>query len=267
MLDIFLLDFMQRALIAGLLLGIVTGFFGVFVVQRKMSFLGSGISHAAFGGVALGLLINVQPMLVAVPFSFLIAFLIILLKNKTNLGSDTAIGILFSVAMAMGIIFLSLKESYSNDANSYLFGSILSVFPSDLLLIAVITLLVLFIAFKYWKRWAYSTFDRELALSDRVPVTKDEYVMTLAITLVIVVSIKIVGMLLIGAYLIIPAAASRLISKSFFQMTVLSVVIGAASSVIGLILSYIIDMPSGAVIIMFQVLILIAFAAIRKILK
>lgn len=267
MTEIFLLDFMQRALVAGFLLGAITGFFGVFVVQRKMSFLGSGISHAAFGGVALGLLLNVEPMLAAIPFSLAIAFLIIYLKNKTNLGSDTTIGILFSVAMALGVIFLAIKEGYSSDAYSYLFGSILSVFPSDLMIISAIALLVIFVAIRYWKRWAYSTFDRELALSDKVPVAIDEYIMTLTITLIIVVSIKIVGMLLLGAYLIIPAATARLISRTFFQMTVVSVIIGALSSVVGLVLSYIVDMPSGAVIIIFQVLLLITAALFGKISK
>ncbi len=249
---------MQRALVAGLILGAITGFFGVFVVQRKMSFLGSGISHAAFGGVALGLLLGVEPMLVAVPFSLIVAFLIIYLKNKTSLGSDTTIGILFSVAMALGIIFLALKTDYSADAYSYLFGSILSVFPSHLITISVIGVVVVFAAVRYWSRWAYSTFDSELALSDGVPVKTDEYILTLMIALIIVVSIKIVGMLLIGAYLIIPAAAARLVTRTFFQMTIVSVAVGALSSVAGLVLSYVIDLPSGAVIIMLQVVILIA---------
>lgn len=264
MLDFFLHDFMQRALAAGFILGAITGFFGVFVVQRKMSFLGNGISHAAFGGVALGLLLGVEPMFVAIPFSLLVAYLIILLKNKTSLGSDTTIGILFSVAMAMGVIFLALKEGYTSDAYSYLFGSILSVFPSDIYIITALGMLTIFIAQRYWSRWAYSTFDSELAMSDGVPVKIDEYILTLMIALIIVVSIKIVGMLLIGAYLIIPAATARLVTKTFFQMTIVSVAIGALSSIIGLVLSYLVDLPSGAVIIMFQVLLLIVLAGVRK---
>lgn len=265
MLDFLLMDFMQRALAAGLILGAITGFFGVFVVQRKMSFLGSGISHAAFGGVALGILLNIEPMFTAIPFSLLVAFLIILLKNKTSLGSDTTIGILFSVAMAMGVIFLAMKEGYTSDAYSYLFGSILSVFPMDLYIISALSILVIAVAFRYWSRWAYSTFDSELALSDGVPVKIDEYILTLMTALIIVISIKIVGMLLIGAYLIIPAATARLITKTFFQMTIVSILIGAMSSVLGLFLSYIVDMPSGAVIIMLQVLLLIIFAFLGKI--
>lgn len=264
MLELFTLEFMQRALLAGFLLGAITGFFGVFVVQRKMSFLGSGISHAAFGGVALGILLGIEPMITAIPFSLLVAFLIIYLKNKTSLGSDTSIGVLLSVAMAMGIIFLSINKNYSSDAYSFLFGSILSVSSWDIGIITVIGAIVIFVAKRYWSRWAYSTFDNELALSDGVPVKTDEYILTMMIALIIVVSIKIVGMLLIGAYLIIPAAVSRMLAKTFFTMTIYSIIIGAFSSTIGLLLSYIIDLPSGAVIIIFQVFLLIIASLYSK---
>lgn len=262
--SLFALEFMQRAMIAGLLIGAITGFFGVFVVQRKLSFLGSGISHAAFGGVSLGILLGIEPMITAVPFSLIVAYLIVFIKNRTKLGSDTTIGILFSVAMALGIIFLAFNENYSADAYSYLFGSILSVFNLDLIIIGILSVITLVVGKLYWTRWAYSTFDSELALSDGLPVEKDEYILTVLISLIIVVSIKIVGMLLIGAYLIIPAAAARLISRTFFGMTVASVLIGGLSSLVGLILSYLVDLPSGAVIIIVQTIVLIVFSIFRK---
>jgi len=264
MIEILQLEFMQRALIAGVMIGMITGFLGALVIQRKMSFLGSGISHAAFGGVALALLLDVEPMLIAIPFTILIAYLIILLKNRTNLGSDTAIGILFSLAMACGVIFLALKEGYTSDAYSYLFGSILSVFPIDIYITLAMFFLVGLSVVKYWGRWAYSTFDRELALSDGISVERDEYILTMMIALVIVVSIKIVGMLLVGAYLIVPAAAARLLSRTFIQMTIYSIAIGAISSAIGLYLSYLVDLPSGSIIILFQTFILLVFGIIAK---
>ena len=125
MFDLLTLPFMQRALIAGVLIGFLASYYGVFVVQRGLSFLGSGLAHAAFGGVALGLLLESEPLWIAVPFTIIVAIGITWVKNRTELGSDTTIGIFFSVSMALGIIFLYLRKQYSTEAFTYLFGSIL----------------------------------------------------------------------------------------------------------------------------------------------
>jgi len=263
--EIFSLAFMQRAMIAGILLGAVSGFLGVFVVQRKISFLGSGLSHAAFGGIAMGIFLGVEPMFLAIPFTLLIAVLMVFLKKKADISADTSIGILFSVAMAIGIIFLALNENYSADAYSYLFGSILNVSAIDLAVVAALSLIIAVIGKIYWGRWAYSTFDMELARTSKLPVETDEYILTLLISLLIVVSIKVVGMLLLGAYLVIPAATARIVSRTFFQMSVLSIVIGAVSSIGGLILSYFVDLPSGAVIILLQAILLIVLLIAKRI--
>jgi ABC-type Mn2+/Zn2+ transport system permease subunit len=120
MIEIFSLPFIQRAAIAGVLIGFVTSYYGVFIVQRKLSFLGSGLAHSAFGGAALGLLLDTEPLWVALPFTIIISILIVYLKEKSKLSGDTSVGILFSVAVALGIIFLSLKKGYTNDAFTYL---------------------------------------------------------------------------------------------------------------------------------------------------
>ncbi len=262
--ELLSLGFMQRALAVGVMLGAISGFLGVFVVQRRMSFLGSGLSHAAFGGVALGIFLSVEPMFVALPFTLIIAFLIVYLKKQTRLAADTTIGILFSLAMALGIVFLALNENYSADAYAYLFGSILNVTITDIVVVVVLTLIISIFGKIFWGRWAYSTFDQELAISSKIPVELDEYMLTLLTALLIVVSIKVVGMLLIGAYLIIPAAAARIVARSFYKMTLLSSIIAVVSSIFGLILSYFIDLPSGAVIILLQTLILILLAILKK---
>lgn len=256
---------MQRAMIVGILLGAVSGFLGVFVVQRKMSFLGSGLSHAAFGGIAMGIFLGIEPMFLAIPFTLLIAVLMVFLKKKADISADTSIGILFSVAMAIGIIFLALNKNYSADAYSYLFGSILNVTAFDLGIVSVLTLIIAALGKIYWGRWAYSTFDMELARTSKLPVETDEYILTLLISLLIVVSIKVVGMLLLGAYLIIPAATARIVSRTFFQMSVLSIIFGALSSIVGLILSYFVDLPSGAVIIVLQAILLVVLLIAKKV--
>jgi zinc transport system permease protein len=251
MFELLSLPFMQRALIGGVLVGFLASYYGVFVVQRGLSFLGSGLAHAAFGGVALGLLLESEPLWTAVPFTIIVATGITWVKNKTKLGGDTTIGIFFSVSMALGIVFLFMRKQYSVDAFTYLFGSILSVSYTDIIfssLVVIITLIFL----PYWKRWAYSSFDRELAQADRIPVLLDDYVMSILIAVTVVVSIKLVGIVLIAAFLVIPAATARLLSNSFSRMTVISVLIGILTAITGLWGSYFLDVPSGAAIILLQ---------------
>ena len=219
MFEILSLPFMQRALIAGTLVGFLSSYYGVFIVQRGLGFLGSGLAHAAFGGVALGVFLNQEPLWIAVPFTVLVAVGITWVKDKTNLGSDTTIGIFFSVSMALGIIFIFLKRQYTSDAFTYLFGSILSVTLVDILFPAILVIITIFLS-PFWKRWAYSSFDRELAEADRIPVQLDDYLLSVLIAVTIVVSIKVVGIVLIAAFLVIPPATSRLMNKSFSKMTV-----------------------------------------------
>ncbi len=264
MIDVLFMPFMIRAYIAGVMIGFLASYFGVFVVQRKMSFLGSGLAHSAFGGVALGLLLNTEPLIIAVPFTIIISLLISLLKEKTSLGTDTAIGILFSIAMALGIVFLALKKDFTTDAFAYLFGSIISVTATDLYISLSLLIITIFTIFKNWSRWAYATFDSELAITDRLPVAKDNYLLSALIALAVVVSVKLVGIVLISAYLVLPSASSRLISKTFFSMTVLSVIFGIVSSILGLILSVLFDIPSGATIILTQALIFFIALIISK---
>ena len=251
MFEILTLPFMQRALIAGTFVGFLSSYYGVFIVQRGLGFLGSGLAHAAFGGVALGVLLDQEPLWIAVPFTIIVAIGITYVKDKTNLGGDTTIGIFFSVSMALGIIFIFLKRQYTSDAFNYLFGSILSVTLADIIVPGILILATLLLS-PFWKRWAYSSFDRELAQADRIPVQLDDYLLSILIAVTIVVSIKVVGIVLIAAFLVIPPATSRLINKSFSKMTFMSIMIGVLTALVGLWISYYLDVPSGATIILIQ---------------
>ena len=265
MMEMLSMPFIQRALIAGILVGFICGYYGVFIVQRKMSFLGDGLAHAAFGGVALGVLLGLQPLWIAIPFTILASLAIIWLREKTQLGVDTTIGVLFAVSMALGIIFLFLKKGYTNDALAYLFGSILSVTVLDLIVCGALFLISIMTFFRLWSRWAYSTFDPELAKSDRLPVVKDDYMLVILTAVTIVVTIKIVGMVLMAAFLVIPAASSRLFSKTFLFMTISSIVIGVGSAIIGLLASILLDLPSGATIILTQAALFFVGLVVSKI--
>ena len=262
--NILSMPFMLTAIAAGTIAGFLGSYYGVFVVQRRMSFLGAGLSHAAFGGIALGLLLGIDPLWIATPFTIIVSVLIIFLRDKTKLGADTSIGILFSVSVALGIVFLSLKREFTADAFGYLFGSILSVKTTDLIISLILAFLTILTMFGCWQRWAYATFDVELAAADRLPVERDNYILSILIAASIVISIKLVGIMLIAAYLVIPAASARLISKTFFIMTIVSIIIGIISSILGLIISIIADIPSGAAIILVQSLLFIFSLLIKK---
>lgn len=243
--------FMQRALVAGVIVGVLASYYGVFVVQRRLSFLGVGLSHAAFGGVALGLLVQVNPLWTALPFTMLVAIGITWVTHRSAVSSDTAIGVFFAAAMALGVVLLTFKQSYTADAFTYLFGSVLAVQPTDLWILGGILLLA-GSTVPLWGRWAYATFDRDLARADGVPVEADDYMLALLLAVTIVAAVKVVGIVLAAAFFVIPAAAARGLTGTFMGMTLLAVGIGAGTAVGGLGASYAFDLPSGAAIILVQ---------------
>lgn len=258
---IFQFAFMQRALAAGLIVALVSGVLGVFIVQRGLSFLGDGLAHSAFGGVALGLLLRLtQPLWVALAFTLAAALGIAWVRERTRLSSDTAIGIFFAVSVALGVLFISLEREYQVDAWHLLFGSILGVGRQELAIIAAVGALALAALLASWSRLAYATFDEELAQSDGVPVRLLDYLLFALAAVVIVASIRVVGVVLIAAYLVIPAAAARLMARSLLSMTLLSLAIALASTALGLVASYFLDVPSGSTIILTQALVFIAAA-------
>lgn len=261
------LPFMQRALLAGLLTGVSTCYYGAFVMQRRMAFLGDGLAHAALGGVALALLLGHEPLWIAVPFTVLVAVGITWVTERSRLGADTTIGVFFALSMALGIVFLSLKQGYAADTIAYLFGSILAVSRADLWAAAGVAALTLCVT-PLWGRWAYASFDRESALADRVPVRFDDYLLAVLLAVAIVVSAKVVGIVLLSSFLVIPAAAARLVSRSFTAMTLIGVGCGVVSVLAGMVLSYELNLPTGATVILTQtalfVIALVASGVLRR---
>ncbi len=243
--------FFQRALCAGLLVSLLSGFLSPFVVQRRLSFLGDGLAHAAFAGVALGLFLRGEPLWFALPFTFLVAMAITLVKEKTELSEDTAIGVFFALSVALGAVFLSQAKGYVGDAMGYLFGSLLAVGAADLWAMAFLLLLALLLL-PLWGPLAYATFDRELALSDRVPVVLHDYLLSGFLAVSLVLAVKVVGIILVAAFLVIPGAVARLLSPTFAGLTLLSLALSVLSTVLGLFLSFLLDWPSGASIVLLQ---------------
>lgn len=266
---------MQRALISGLCIAVVSGVLGTFVVQRGLAFLGDGLAHAAFGGIALGAFVAAtqgsgllleHPLLVAVPFTLAAALGIAWVRDRTSLSSDVAIGVFFAVSVALGVLFLSIIPADRNviDVWHLLFGSILAVGPDDLTAILVVSGLALATLLFIWPRLAYATFDAELAQTEGVRVRALEYLLFAVAALVVVVSAQVIGIVLMAAYLVIPAAAARLVARSLFSMTLLAVAVGLLSTAGGLVLSYLIDVPSGSTIILTQAALFLLAAVARR---
>ncbi len=280
LLDALHLAFMQRALAAGVLIAVMSGLLGVFVVQRRLSFLGAGLAHAAFGGMGLGAFIIVSsgllasgvgllqhPLWIAAPFSLLAALAIAWVREHTRLSSDTAIGVFFAVSVALGVLFFSLIPPDVNLGLSLmdlLFGSILAVTRPDLAAIAVVAVVAVAFLLGVWGRLAYATFDDELARTDGVRARLLEYLLFACAALVIAVSSVVVGIILMAAYLVIPAASARLLASSLAQMTVLSVVLAVVTTVVGLGLSYLADVPSGSTIVLTQAALFLVAAVVAR---
>ena len=250
MTEIFALGFMQRALIAGLLIAVLCAVFSVFVVLKRLSFIGVGISHSAFGGVALGFALGLNPTLTAVIFSGMVALLIGAVKRKGKLHEDTAIGIFFALTMALGIFLVGLSRKYNVDLFGYLFGNILAITKGDLVLVLILVPLVLVFVSSIFKELLFISFDEEVAAVSGVPVAPIYYLFLLAMSLTIVISIKLIGIVLVSALLVLPGATARQLAKNYRTMLVYSIAVSALSAIGGLILSYYLNLASGATIVL-----------------
>lgn len=248
--SIFSYGFMQRALAAGILVSILCSLLSFFVVLKRLSFVGAGISHAAFGGVALGFFLGLEPTWTAAVFCVLVALLIGMVKEKGSIAEDTAIGIFFAATMAFGVLLVGLSKQYNVDLFTYLFGNILAITTVDLKAIIAVALPVLIIYGLFFKEMLFCSFDAEIAEISGVPTRFFHYLFLVLLALVIVVAIKVVGIMLVSALLVIPAATGRLLTHNYRGMLAVSVVAGVASTVGGLFLSYPLDIPSGATIVL-----------------
>jgi zinc transport system permease protein len=270
--------FMQRALAAGLLVALMAGLLGTFVVQRRLSFLGDGLAHAAFGGMGLGAFVVVSaglleagflrdPLWVAIPFSVVAALGIAFVRDRTQLSSDTAIGVFFAVSVALGVLFFSRIPPDADlgvDVLDLLFGSILAVRQSELIAIAVTAVLVLATLGANWGRLAYATFDDELARTDGVRTRALEYLLFAVAALVVSVSAVVVGIVLMAAYLVIPAATARLWSRTLAGTSARAMTIGALTTVTGVMASFLVDVPTGSAIILTQATVFVVAAVFPR---
>ncbi|MEN8183140.1 MAG: metal ABC transporter permease [Myxococcota bacterium] len=238
--------FMQRALLAAVLVGVVCGVLGFFVVLRRLAFVGMGISHSALGGVALGLLLGVDPLLAGGVFAVGVAVAIAFATARTRLTEDAVIGVLLSGAMAVGLVLMSLRRGGSGDLFGYLFGNVLTVSGPDLWLLAGAGAAVLLLLALRFGDLLFVAFDPEAARAYGHPVLLLDTLLLVLLAVTVVIGTRLVGLLLVQALLVVPAATAALWGANFRSQLVLGAALGAGSGVLGLALAYQLDLAAGA---------------------
>lgn len=242
-------DFIVRALLAGLCIAIVAGPLGAFVVWRRMSYFGDTLAHSSLLGIAIGILLDINLQLAVIGSSVLFAAILILLQRNKTLSTDTLLGILAHSTLAFGMLILSLSSTVQINLVGYLFGDLLTISTTDLWWIAGCAALVATLLAVYWNSLLAVTVHEELARVEGVPVDWLHAMMVLMVALLIAVSMKIIGVLLITSLLIIPPAAARRLAETPEQMALGASVVGGLAVCGGLLMSYYLDTPAGPSIV------------------
>lgn len=250
--------FMQRAIVGAVLMGILGGMLGSFVTLRQLSFFSHAVGHAALVGVALGVLLQINPTWMLLPFTLVFGVIVLYFIDKTDLGSDSVLSIVLSGALAIGVILTSLIKGYRGNLMAVLFGDILAIDTTDLIL----TLLVLvggsIFLLSTLRQQILLTLNPDVAQVQGIPVQLYRYVFVVLLSLAVAVAIKAVGVLLVNAFLVIPASTAKLMSHHFSRFLVMSVIVGSISSIAGIIVSGIFNFASGPSIVLVQFLLFVA---------
>lgn len=247
--------FFQHALIGSLLASIVCGMVGTYIVTHRLVFISGGLTHASFGGIGIGLYAGISPLLSAAIFAVLSAFGVEWLSKRSEMREDSAIAVFWTLGMALGIIFTYLSPGFAPDLSSYLFGNILTIAVSDLLFLGIVALLTTLFFALYIRPIIAIAFDREFAASQGIRVRLFEYLLMMLIALSIVGCLRLVGIVLVISLLTIPQLTANLFTHSFKRIIWLSISIGYLSCLGGFLLSYYLNVPSGASIIFFSIII------------
>ncbi len=258
-------QFLQNAFIAGILASIACGIVGVIIVEKKLVMMSGGIAHTSYGGVGLGYLMGFEPIIGAFLFSMCAALGIGYIKRKGGTRSDVIIGLFWSLGMALGILFIALMPGYPPDLSSYLFGSILAVTKADLYLMIILSIIVLLVIVVLFNDWKAYLFDEEFAAIIGLKTAFLEYLLLILIAMTVVVMIRVVGIILVLALLTAPAAIAGMLTSNLKNRMAYSVILGSAFCIIGLWISYVMNIASGAAIVILSVLCYLLVYTVRSI--
>lgn len=250
--ELFQLPFMQRAFIGGILTGIMGGLLGSFTILRQLSFFSDALGHSALLGISIGFLLGLNSSFVLLPFSVIFALVVSYLLERTRLWTDALLNIIYSSSLAIAIITLSFVGQYKGGLNNLLFGDILAVQELDLVFSAALLIVCLVFIGLTLRTQMLLTLHEPLAIARGVSVSTHRTVFIVLLSLVVGISIKAIGVLLVSAFVVIPACAARLLSRTFTNYVLLSAGIGALSAVLGMVISAWFNLPSGPSIVTTQ---------------
>lgn len=251
--DLFLFlqyAFIQRAFVAGFFVAVVCSTLGIYLVLRKMSLIGDGLSHVSFGAIALGLFLGLYPYYIAIPIAMIGSIIILKLSEKAKVYGDASIGIVSAVGIASGVILASKSGGYTTDLMSYLFGNILSISTVEVALTIGLSILVLTVVYLYYWDLFSATFDEEYAKATGVNTNFINILLALLTAITVVLSVKVVGVMLVSALLILPAVTALQLAKGFRPAIVIGGVVSLVSVLVGITVSFYFDLPAGATIVM-----------------
>ena len=253
--ELFNYTFFQHALLGSLFASIACGIIGTYIVTRRLVFISGGITHASFGGIGIGLYTGISPILGAAIFSVLSAFGVEWLSKRKDMREDSAIAVFWTFGMAIGIIFSFLAPGFTPDLSAFLFGNILTITLTDIWMLVILSLILIGFFYFFLTPIIYIAFDREYARSQRIPVRLFEYILMMFIALTIVACLRMIGIVLVISLLTLPQMTANLFTHSFMKIIFMSIGIGFISCSGGLLLSYQLQVPSGASIIFFSILV------------
>ena len=254
-LELFNYTFFQHALLGSLFASITCGIIGTYIVTRRLVFISGGITHASFGGIGIGLYTGISPILAAAIFSVLSAFGVEWLSKRKDMREDSAIAVFWTFGMAIGIIFSFLAPGFTPDLSAFLFGNILTITLTDIWMLVILSIILIGFFYFFLTPVIYIAFDREYARSQRIPVRLFEYILMMFIALTIVACLRMIGIVLVISLLTLPQMTANLFTHSFKKIIFMSIGIGFISCSGGLLLSYQLQVPSGAAIIFFSILV------------
>jgi zinc/manganese transport system permease protein len=253
--ELFQLPFMQRALMGGVLTGIMGGTLGSFTILRQLSFFSDALGHSALLGISIGYLLGLNPSFILLPFAVIFALLVSYLLEHTRLWTDALLNIIYSSSLAIAIIVLSFVGQYKGGLNNLLFGDILAVQEIDLVFSSLLLVVCTLFVGLTLRTQMLLTLNEPLAIARGVAVSTHRTIFIVLLSLVVGISIKAIGVLLVSAFVVIPACAARLPSRTFVGYVLLSAGLGALSAVIGMLISAWFNLPSGPSIVLTQLLI------------
>src|SRR5437660_2189333 len=265
--EILQYSFMQRALLSGVVVAVTCSVVGLFLVLRRQSLFGDALSHAAFGGIAVGLFTSIYPLWTALVISVLAALGITKLRQSTKIPPDAAVAVMLSSGLALGIVLIGLAGGFNLDLESFLFGSILLVSMQDQLMILVLSAVVLVIIFKLYTQFIYITFSEDQARVSGINVTRLNYLFIALASLAVISSLRLVGVLLISSLIVIPNITAMMFGKGFKKTALISILVAVSSVLLGIVVSYITNLAPGGVIVLLTIFILHGTIGAKSILK